>query len=100
MPRLNHLFGWRRASSTVARAALRALYGGSPEISHRHCDSTEPDCFPEKCTWEAPGKDERRFLRLRQAIALPLYTVSLILDFASVALGRLAAVVAGDDWPG
>jgi hypothetical protein len=27
--RLNHLFGWRRASSTVARAALRALYGGS-----------------------------------------------------------------------
>jgi hypothetical protein len=31
---------------------------------------------------------------------LPLYTVSLILDFASVALGLLAAWVAGDDWPG
>jgi hypothetical protein len=31
---------------------------------------------------------------------LPLYTVSLILDFASVALGRLAASIAGDDWPG
>jgi hypothetical protein len=28
-----------------------------------------------------------RLLRLRQAIALPIYTVSLILDFASAALG-------------
>ena len=35
--------------------------------------------------------------RLRQAIALPLYTV---LDYTAAALGRLAAVVAGDDWPG
>jgi hypothetical protein len=48
---------------------------------------------------EAPGKDARRFIRLRQAIALPLYIASLILDFASVALGRLAAWIAGDDWP-
>ena len=40
-----------------------------------------------------------RLLRLRQAIALPIYTLSLILDFAGVALGRLAAVVVGDDWP-
>jgi hypothetical protein len=31
---------------------------------------------------------------------LPLYTVSLILDYASAALGRLAARIAGDDWPG
>jgi hypothetical protein len=30
---------------------------------------------------------------------LPLYTVSLILDFTSVSLGRLAAWIAGDDWP-
>jgi hypothetical protein len=38
--------------------------------------------------------------RLRQAIALPLYTVALVLDYTAAALGRLAAVVAGDDWPG
>jgi hypothetical protein len=36
--------------------------------------------------------------RLRQAIALPLYTVALV--YTAAALGRLAAVVAGDDWPG
>ncbi len=39
-------------------------------------------------------------IKLRQAIALPIYALSLILDFASGALGRLAALVAGDDWPG
>jgi hypothetical protein len=38
-------------------------------------------------------------LRLRQTAACPIYTLSLILDFASVALGRLAAWIAGDDWP-
>jgi hypothetical protein len=38
--------------------------------------------------------------QLRQALALPIYVISLILDVASVALGRLAAWVAGDDWPG
>jgi hypothetical protein len=41
-----------------------------------------------------------RGLRFRRALALPIYTLSLILDFASVALGRLAAWIAGDDWPG
>jgi hypothetical protein len=33
-------------------------------------------------------------------LALPVYMVALILDFASGALGRLAAWIAGDDWPG
>jgi hypothetical protein len=36
--------------------------------------------------------------RLRQAAVWPIYLISLILDFASAALGRLAACVAGDDW--
>jgi hypothetical protein len=36
---------------------------------------------------------------LRRALALPIYTFALILDFASAALGRFAAWVAGDDWP-
>jgi len=40
------------------------------------------------------------FIRLRRAAALPIYTLALILDFASAALGRLAAWVASDDWPG
>ena len=43
-----------------------------------------------------------RMLRLRQAIALPIYLIFLILDFASVALGRLTARItartAGDPW--
>jgi len=39
------------------------------------------------------------FGRLRQAIALPLYTASLILSFVSDALGKLAARIAGDHWP-
>jgi hypothetical protein len=38
-------------------------------------------------------------LCLRRAIALPVYTVALLLDYLSAALGRLAAWVAGDDWP-
>jgi len=37
---------------------------------------------------------------LRRAIALPLYAAALILDFVSAGLGRLAAWIAGDDWPG
>jgi len=40
-----------------------------------------------------------RLTRLRQAVALPLYTVALLLDFASAALGRLAAWIACDPWP-
>ena len=37
--------------------------------------------------------------RARQAIALPVYTLGLILDYLSAALGRLGAWIAGDDWP-
>jgi len=38
-------------------------------------------------------------LRIRQALALPIYTVALILDYTAAALGKLAAWIAGDDWP-
>jgi hypothetical protein len=38
-------------------------------------------------------------LQLRQAAALPIYAVALVLDFAAAALGNLAAKIAGDDWP-
>jgi hypothetical protein len=38
-----------------------------------------------------------RLLGLRQAIALPLYAVALVLSFLSDALGTLAAKIAGDD---
>jgi hypothetical protein len=40
-----------------------------------------------------------RMLGLRQTIALPVYTLGLLLDYLSAALGRLAAWIAGDDWP-
>jgi hypothetical protein len=32
-------------------------------------------------------------------LALPIYMIALILDLASSALDRLAAGIAGDDWP-
>jgi hypothetical protein len=54
---------------------------------------SDAGCFPEKCNWEAIGK-------LRQAAALPVYTIALLLDYVSAAVGRLAAWIAGDDWPG
>jgi len=38
-------------------------------------------------------------LWIRRAIALPVYTIGLLLDYLSAALGRLAAWIAGDDWP-
>jgi hypothetical protein len=37
--------------------------------------------------------------KLRRALALPIYTVALILSFASDLLRSLAAKIAGDDWP-
>jgi hypothetical protein len=37
---------------------------------------------------------------VRQAVALPIYTLALVLDVAAAALGRLGALIAGDDWPG
>jgi hypothetical protein len=54
-----------------------------------------PTCFEQfgaKLGGKTPGS-----LRLRQAIALPFYTVALILSHASDALGDLAALIAGDD---
>jgi hypothetical protein len=38
------------------------------------------------------------WLRLRRALALPLYAVALLLDLAGAAIGRLAAWLAGDAW--
>ena len=32
-------------------------------------------------------------------MALPIYTLSLILDYARDLLGNFAAWIAGDDWP-
>jgi hypothetical protein len=38
-------------------------------------------------------------MSLRRAITLPVYTVGLLLDYLSDALGQLAAWIAGDRWP-
>jgi hypothetical protein len=40
-----------------------------------------------------------RSLKLRRGIALPLYATALILSYLSDAIGKLAARVAGDNWP-
>jgi hypothetical protein len=57
-----------------------------------------PVLLPKICAWEAHG-DAGPALRFRQALALPIYTLALILDYTAAALGRLAAWIAGDDWP-
>jgi hypothetical protein len=44
------------------------------------------------------SKHAARF-RLRRALALPIYAVALILDFASAVLGCLAARIARRRWP-
>jgi hypothetical protein len=46
-----------------------------------------------------PQDHPRARLRLRQALALPIYAIALILGFASDLLGNIAAKLAGDDWP-
>jgi hypothetical protein len=33
-----------------------------------------------------------------RALTLPIYMLALVLEVAAAALGRLAALVAGDDW--
>jgi hypothetical protein len=50
--------------------------------------------LPKSDCWEASGPR----LRMRRAIALPIYTVALVLSFLSDAFGCLAARIAGDDW--
>jgi hypothetical protein len=42
---------------------------------------------------------QQAWSRARQAIALPIYTLGLFLDYTGAALGRLGAWIAGDDWP-
>jgi hypothetical protein len=37
-------------------------------------------------------------ISFRRSIALPIYTIALLLDYLSDALGQLAAWIAGDDW--
>jgi hypothetical protein len=46
-----------------------------------------------------PKNRKIRAAAVAPGLALPIYAVALILDYLAGALGRLAAVVAGDDWP-
>jgi hypothetical protein len=59
---------------------------------YEYADSDESRCVCAVSANELPRA-------VRRALALPVYTVALILDFISAALGRLAARIAGDDWP-
>jgi hypothetical protein len=49
--------------------------------------------LPKICGREAHGNAG---LQLRHGLALPIYTLALLLDFASAGLSRLAAWIAGD----
>jgi hypothetical protein len=49
------------------------------------------------CTVSANELSRACIGRLRRALALPIYTLSLILSFLSDALGSLTAKIAGDD---
>jgi hypothetical protein len=91
----------------IKNLRIAKRYTGSSDLSKRAKQNqqlrseTEPDCriaSQQMHSGKRLGRTNSRFLRLRQALALPIYALSLIPDFASVALGRLAAVVAGD-WP-
>jgi len=48
--------------------------------------------LPTSWTWEAIGC-------LRQAIALPVHTVGLLLDYLASTLGQPVAWIASGDWP-
>ena len=74
-------------------------------------EGSSPSALTNKIKYlgETPASDETRRvcavstneLRrvMRRALALPIYTLALILDAAAGVLGRLAARIAGDDWP-
>ena len=53
--------------------------------------------LPRRHRWRERGA---LCLRIRRALALPVYMVALILDITAEVLSRLAAWIAGDDWPG
>jgi hypothetical protein len=60
-------------------------------IERRPCADSEPSLE------HVENRPSRRFRTL--PYRLPVYTVALLLDYLSTALGRLAAWIAGDDWP-
>jgi hypothetical protein len=72
--------------------------GSSPSALTKHQElsgTQEPNCFPEIPKWEVSGKerDVLTFAFLRRSLALPIYTVALILSYVS------DTWTAGDDWP-
>jgi hypothetical protein len=89
----------RKSEAIIIRSLTSYRFSERAKQNQILSSKIEPDCFPENPAWEAHGKYESRFLRLRQAAAWPIYLIALILDFASAGLGRLAAWIAGDDWP-
>ena len=62
--------------------------------------ATNMSCFQRFNACVLPNSQLREaFGRFRQAVALPLYAVALVLDYLSDALSRLTAWIADDDWP-
>ena len=42
---------------------------------------------------------DRLSKKIRQGLALPLYAIGLLMSYATDLLAKLAAWIAGDDWP-
>jgi len=88
----------RRQNALVTRLQLQGCPVNPIEIAHSF------GLRKSKATVSATG-DERAgqavppWPGLRGGLALPIYTVALVLDFLSDLLGSIAARVAGDDWP-
>src|SRR5271156_5142254 len=89
--------GWRRRSppNAIEIASLFSLFSDLPQ----NLPQATREFLMLVCQ-DVSVNPAALFIRLRRAAALPIYTLALILDFASAALGRLAAWVASDDWPG
>jgi hypothetical protein len=79
------------ALSQASRSPARRLRSTVKFIERRPYADSQPSLEP----WKTDRRGDFEPLPYRP----PVYTVALLLDYLSTALGRLAAWIAGDDWP-
>jgi hypothetical protein len=89
-------------SRIISAAAHRALKRNSKLLTPTgiSADETVKDLTISASGLKPISAKPNTGMRIRRAVAWPIYLISLILDYASTALNRLAAWIAGDDWPG
>jgi hypothetical protein len=84
------------------RSNTGGFLGFNPGLPQRPCEALAPDVgkFDVRIAIglaedRAAGNNLTPHHRLRRAFALPLYTLALLLSFASDMVGSLAAMIAG-----